>query len=156
MVRRGPQTQRAKRKLYMSAAVVSVHEKSAKRWMLWAGRLISLWPAFVIVLSATWKLTRNPGYVAEFGRIGWPESALTGLALLQLGCLALYLIPPTAVLGAVLLTGYLGGAIAAYVRMGEPYPVLVPLSTSLIAWAGIYLRDQRLRALLPLRRRLRP
>jgi DoxX-like family len=140
----------------MSAAVVSVHEKSAKRWMLWAGRLISLWPAFVIVLSATWKLTRNPGYVAEFGRIGWPESALTGLALLQLGCLALYLIPPTAVLGAVLLTGYLGGAIAAYVRMGEPYPVLVPLSTSLIAWAGIYLRDQRLRALLPLRRRLRP
>ena len=124
--------------------------------MLWAGRLISLWPAFDIVLSATWKLTRNPGYVAEFGRIGWPESALTGLALLQLGCLALYLIPPTAVLGAVLLTGYLGGAIAAYVRMGEPYPVLVPLSTSLIAWAGIYLRDQRLRALLPLRRRLRP
>jgi hypothetical protein len=66
----------------------------------------------------------------------------------------LYLIPPTAVLGAVLLTGYLGGAIAAYVRMGEPYPVLVPLSTSLIAWAGIYLRDGRLRALLPIRRRI--
>ena len=100
-----------------------------------------------------WKLTRNAGYVAEFGRIGWPDSALTGLALLQLGCLALYLIPPTAVLGAVLLTGYLGGAIASYVRIGEPYPVLVPLSTSLIAWAGIYLREDRLRALLPLRLR---
>ena len=137
----------------MSAAAVPVREKSGKRWMPWAGRLISLWPAFVIVLSATWKLTRNPGYVAEFARIGWPESALTGLALLQLSCLALYLIPPTAILGAVLLTGYLGGAIAAYVRMGEPYPVLVPLSTSLIAWAGIYLREKRLRALLPLRRR---
>ena len=78
----------------------------------------------------------------------------TGLALLQLGCLVLYLIPPTAVLGAILLTGYLGGAIASYVRIGEPYPVLVPLSTSLIAWAGIYLREQRLRALLPLRRRV--
>jgi hypothetical protein len=121
--------------------------------MLWVGRVLSLWPAFVIVLSATWKLTRTPGYVAEFGRIGWPESALTGLALLQLACLVLYLIPPTAVLGAVLLTGYLGGAIAAYVRMGEPSPVLVPLSTSLIAWAGIYLREERLRALLPLRSR---
>lgn len=137
----------------MNAAGIAVNEMSAKRWMLWAGRVLSLWPAFVIVLSATWKLTRNAGYVAEFGRIGWPVSALTGLALLQLGCLALYLIPPTAVLGAVLLTGYLGGAIASYVRIGEPYPVLVPLSTSLIAWAGIYLREERLRALLPFRRR---
>jgi hypothetical protein len=138
----------------MNAVGIPVQEKSVKLWMLWAGRVLSLWPAFVIVLSATWKLTRNPGYVAEFARIGWPESALTGLALLQLSCLVLYLIPPTAVLGAVLLTGYLGGAIAAYVRIGEPYPVLVPLSTSLIAWAGIYLREKRLRALLPLRRRV--
>lgn len=122
--------------------------------MLWTGRVLSLWPVFIVVSSATWKLTRNPWYVAEFARIGWPVSALTGLALLQLACLALYVIPPTAVLGAVLLTGYLGGAIATYVRMGEPYPVLVPLSTSLIAWAGIYLRDDRLRSLLPLRRRV--
>jgi len=138
----------------MHAAVVPAREKSGKSWILWAGWVLSLWPAFVIVSSATWKLTRSPFYVAEFGRIGWPVTALTGLALLQLGCLALYLIPPTAVLGAVLLTGYLGGAIASYVRMGEPYPVLVPLSTSLIAWAGIYLREQRLRALLPFRRRV--
>jgi hypothetical protein len=120
--------------------------------MVWTGRVLSLWPTFIVVLSATWKLTRNAWYVAEFTRIGWPESALPLLAFLQLGSLALYLIPPTAVLGAVLLTGYLGGAIATYVRMGEPYPVLVPLSTSLIAWAGIYLREERLRALLPVRR----
>ena len=138
----------------MNTAAVQVRETSGKRWMLWAGRVLSLWPAFVIVLSATWKLSRNAPYVAEFARIGWPESALTGLALLQLSSLALYLLPPTAVLGAVLLTGYLGGAIAAYVRIGEPYPVLVPLSTSLIAWAGIFLRDERLRALLPVRRRI--
>ena len=151
---RGPSPVAKRGEEYMNTVAVSVHEKSGKRWMLWAGRVISLWPAFVVVLSATWKLTRNPGDVAEFGRIGWPEGALTGLALLQLGCLALYLIPSTAVLGAVLLTGYLGGAIATYVRMAEPYPVLVPLSTSLIAWAGIYLREQRLRALLPLRRRV--
>jgi hypothetical protein len=138
----------------MSSIAVLVRETTPKRWMLWTGRVLTLWPVFVVVMSATWKLTRNPWYVAEFGRIGWPETALTGLALLQLACLVLYLIPPTAVLGAVLLTGYLGGAVATYVRMGEPYPVLVPLSTSMIAWAAIYLRDERLRALLPFRRRV--
>ena len=139
----------------MNAVDIQLREKSMQRWMLWAGWVLSLWPAVVVVASATWKLTRSPFYVAEFGRIGWPASALTGLALLQLCCLALYLMPPTAVLGAVLLTGYLGGAIASYVRIGDPSPVLVPLSTSVIAWAGIYLRDERLRALLPFRRAVR-
>jgi hypothetical protein len=136
----------------MSSIAVPVRETMGKPWVVWIGRVVSLWPVFVVLASATWKLTRNPWYVAEFGRIGWPVSALTGLALLQLGCIVLYLIPPTAVLGAVLLTGYLGGAIASYVRIGDYYPVLVPLSTSVIAWAGIFLRDGRLRALLPLRR----
>ena len=65
----------------------------------------------------------------------------------------LYLIPQTSVLATVLLTGYLGGAIGAYVRMGEPYPPLVPLTTCLLFWAGIYFREERLRALLPFRRR---
>jgi hypothetical protein len=138
----------------MSSSAVPVQETTQKPWMLWTGRVLSLWPVFVVGMSATWKLSRNPWYVAEFARIGWPDSALPLLAFLQLGCIVLYVIPPTAVLGAVLLTGYLGGAIATYVRMGEPYPVLVPLSTSLIAWAGIYLRDERLRSLLPLRRRV--
>ena len=136
----------------MNAVDIQPRKTSGKRSMVWTGRVLSLWPTFIVVLSATWKLTRNAWYVAEFTRIGWPESALPLLAFLQLASLALYLIPPTAVLGAVLLTGYLGGAIATYVRMGEPYPVLVPLSTSLIAWAGIYLREERLRALLPVRR----
>jgi len=138
----------------MDAAAVQARVSVGTRWMLWVGWILSLWPAFVIISSATWKLTRNAWYVREFSRIGWPEGALTGLALLQLGCLALFLIPRTSVLGAVLLTGYLGGAVASYVRMGEPYPVLVPLSTSMIAWAGIYLREERLRALLPIRRRV--
>lgn len=139
----------------MTTAAVPLPKTSGKRWMLWVGWVVSLWPVFVVCSSATWKLTRNAWYVAEFARIGWPGSALTLLACLQLGCIVLYLIPPTAVLGAVLLTGYLGGAIASYVRIGEPYPVLVPLSTSMIAWLGIYLRDERLRSLLPLRRRTR-
>ena len=135
----------------MTAGDVQVRETTATRWMVWAGRVISLWPVFVVLMSATWKLTRNPWYVGEFARIGWQESSLNLLAFLQLGCIALYLIPQTAILGAVLLTGYLGGAIATYTRIGELYPVLVPLSTSIIAWLGIYLRDARLRALLPFR-----
>jgi DoxX-like family len=138
----------------MNAVDDPVRGTTAKRWKFWAGRVLSLWPVYVVATSAHWKLSRNPFYVAEFARIGWPASDLTLLACLQLGCIILFLIPPTAVLGAVLLTGYLGGAIAAYTRMGEPYPVLVPLSTSVIAWAGIWLRDERLRALLPIRRGL--
>jgi len=136
----------------MNTVDVPVRQTKAKRWLLWAGWVVSLWPVFVVCSSATWKLTHNAWYVKEFARIGWPASALTLLACLQLGCIVLFLIPPTAVLGAVLLTGYLGGAVAAYTRMGEPYPVLVPLSTSIIAWLGIWLRDARLRALLPIRR----
>jgi hypothetical protein len=135
----------------MNVAAVEVPQARGKRWMLWAGWIISFWPVFVVLSSATWKLTRNPWYVAEFARIGWPQEALTLLACLQLGCILLYIIPWTSVLGAILLTGYLGGAIATYTRIGEPYPVLVPLSTSMIAWLGIYLRDERLRALVPLR-----
>ena len=137
----------------MNAAAVQARETRGRPWVFWISWVVSLWPAFVIISSATWKLTRNAWYVREFARIGWPESTLTLLAFLQLASLALYLIPRTSVLGAVLLTGYLGGAIASYTRMGEPYPVLVPLSTSLIAWLGIYLREERLRALLPIRRR---
>ena len=135
----------------MNAVDVQVSKKTGKNWLLWAGWIVSLWPAFVIISSATWKLTRNPWYVKEFARIGWPDSALSPLALLQLSFLALYLIPQTSILGAILLTGYLGGAIATYVRIGELYPVLVPLSTSMIAWAGIYLRERRLRAIVPVR-----
>ena len=136
----------------MSAADVPVRETKGKLWLYWVGWVVSVWPAFVVGTSAHWKLSHNPAYVREFARIGWPEHALTLLACLQLGSLILFLIPRTSVLGAVLLTGYLGGAVAAYTRMGQPYPVLVPLSTSMIAWLGIWLRDARLRALLPIRR----
>lgn len=135
----------------MSAVDVPVQKPKTKNWLFWAGWAVSLWPVFVVLTSARWKLTRSPFYVHEFARIGWPDSKLNLLAFLQLGAITLYLIPPTAVLGCVILTGYLGGAVAAYTRMGEPYPILVPLSTAIIAWFGIWLREERLRRLLPLR-----
>src|SRR3954451_8996960 len=120
-------------------------------WMVWAGRIISVLPVLVVLTSSRWKLTHAASYVAEFNRIGWPTERLELLALLQLTAIILYVIPRTALLGVVLLTGYLGGAIASYVRIGEFYPPLVPFSTAVLAWFGLFLRDERIRALLPFR-----
>ena len=136
----------------MSAADITAGDSKGNRWLFWSGWIVSLWPTFVVCTSAHWKLSHNPAYVREFIRIGWPESRLELLACLQLGAIILFLIPRTSVLGAVLLTGYLGGAIAAYTRIGQAYPVTVPLSTSMIAWLGIWLREARLRQILPWRR----
>lgn len=122
------------------------------RWMLWAGWVVSAAPVLIVLSSARWKLTSNPWYVQEWERIGWAPPALPFIAWLQLTAIVLYVIPHTAVLGAVLLTGYMGGAIASYVRIGELYPPVVPLTTALLAWLGLYLREERLRALLPFRR----
>jgi hypothetical protein len=124
------------------------------RWLLpWIGWLFSLGAVWILLMSARWKLTSTPFYVKEWGRIGWDPGMLPLIASIQLTCVVLYLIPRTAALGTVLLTGYLGGAISQYTRMQEPYPVLVPLTTCLFAWAGLYLREPRLWLLLPFRRR---
>src|SRR5262245_11325712 len=123
-----------------------------RRWLVWTGRIVSVMPVLIVLMSARWKLTSSPFYVQEWTRIGWKAPDLPFIASLQLGAMLLYVIPRTSVLGAVLLTGYLGGAIATYVRIGELYPPLVPLTTAMLAWLGIYLRDERLRALLPIRR----
>jgi len=125
-------------------------------WMVWAGWIVSAAPVLIVLTSSRWKLTRNPWYVGEWQRIGWQVAALPQIASLQLVAIALYVFPPTAILGAILLTGYLGGAIASYVRIGEWYPPLVPFGTAVLAWAGIFLREPRLRALLPVRRRTTP
>jgi hypothetical protein len=140
----------------MSAVTVETQEATqSSRWLVWAGRVVSVLPVLIVLMSSRWKLTSNPWYVREWGRIGWKTPDLPFIASLQLGAILLYVIPQTSVLGAVILTGYLGGAIASYVRIGELYPPLVPLTTAMLAWLGIYLRDERVRALLPLRRKMR-
>jgi len=137
----------------MNAVTVQTHEATWSRlWLVWAGRIISVAPVLIVLMSARWKLTANPWYVREWGRIGWRTPDLPFIASLQLGAILLYVIPRTSVLGAVILTGYMGGAIASYVRIGELYPPLVPLTTAMLAWLGIFLRDERLRDLLPFRR----
>ena len=121
-------------------------------WMLWAGRVVSVLPVLIVLMSARMKLTSDPWYVQEWGRIGWQVGALPLIASLQLAAITLYVIPQTSMLGAVLLTGYMGGAIASYMRIGEFSPPMVPLTTAMLAWLGLFLREARLRQLLPIRR----
>ena len=118
----------------------------APKWMFWVGWIITLLPTLALVISGVMKLTGPPEGSPD---IGWQESSLLGLAIVELGCLAIYLFPPTAILGAILLTGYLGGATATHVRIADPF--LPPIIVGVLVWLGLLLRDERLRALLPWR-----
>jgi len=137
----------------VSTAAVETGAVGRERdWMVWAGWLLSALAASIFLWSAYMKLTRQPGYVAEMERLGYSPDVLTALALLQSSCLALYLFPRTSTLGVVLLTGYLGGAIASYVRIGDAlFANTFQMSVALLLWGGLYLREHRLRSLLPVR-----
>jgi hypothetical protein len=124
---------------------------SLPTWRRWAGRVLSALPVLLLVLSASMKLSHPQMVVETFvGKLGYPASVLPALAALELLCTVVYVVPRTAVLGAVILTGYLGGAVATHVRVGEAF--VLPLLLGMLLWAGLYLRDERIRALLPLRK----
>jgi hypothetical protein len=115
----------------------------------WAGWVISGLIVLLFGASGIMKIVRPPGFEKGFTEIEWPPEYSLGLGIVELVCAIVYAIPQTAVLGAVLLTGYLGGAIATHVRLGQG---IVPhIVIGLAIWGGLYLRDTRLRALLPLR-----
>ena len=121
---------------------------------VWAGRIVSALPAMMLIFSGVLKLAKPAGarIVEEFGRLGYPENVILDIGSLEIACTVVYIIPRVSVLGAILLTGYLGGAVATHVRIGDPLPnVLGPIIFGALVWVGLYLRDQRLRALLPLR-----
>lgn len=121
-----------------------------KPWMVWTGRVLSALPVLMLLFSAALKISRPPQVMETFvGKFGFPENTLAPLALLEIACAVLYAIPNTSVLGAVLATGYLGGAVATHVRVGDPF--FGPLVLGVLVWAGLYLRDERLRALMPLK-----
>jgi DoxX-like family len=118
---------------------------------LWAGRIISGLIVLFMLFDATVKLLRLPAALEGTIRLGYPASVVVPIGVVGLACIVLYLIPRTAVLGAVLLTGYLGGATATQVRVQDPW-FIFPVFLGILAWAGLYLRDENLRALIPLKK----
>jgi len=120
---------------------------------LWAGRILSAIPVLFLLADGVMKLIK-PAFVVEATvRLGYRESVILCLGIVLLTCVALYVIPRTSVLGAILLTGYLGGAVATHLRVGDPLfsPVLFPSYLRVMLWGGLYPREERLRALNPLR-----
>ncbi len=116
---------------------------------LWTGRVLSALPVPLLLFSAYAKFTKPPEMTEGFTHLGWDLKLAFALGVVELVCTILYAIPQTAVLGAILLTGYMGGAIATHVRIGDPFYMQVGLGV--VIWLGLYLRDTRLRALIPLR-----
>jgi MFS family permease len=119
--------------------------------IVWVGWALSILAALLFLFSAFLKLKGGPELDQGMAHLGLPASMVLPLAILELTCLAIYLIPATSVLGAILLAGYIGGTIVTHWRAGDPFIVNIVLG--LVIWLGIYLREPRLKELIPLRRR---
>jgi hypothetical protein len=120
---------------------------------LWTGWVLSALPALFLLFDGAMKLVK-PAFVVEATvQLGYTESVIMPLGIVLLACTVLYLIPGTAALGAILLTGYLGGAVATHVRAGDgPFEILFPVVFGALLWGGLALREERLRCLVPWRR----
>ena len=128
--------------------------RAPSRRSRWTGRILSGVPVLFLVVDGAMKLV-HPAVVTEGSlRLGFPDQAAGPLGVILLACVALYLVPWTAVLGAVLLTGYLGGAVAVHVRVEDPLftHVLSPIYVAILLWGGLYARDPRVRAAVGPRR----
>ena len=114
------------------------------------GRVLSGVAVLFLLFDAIGKLLAPEAVVKATMELGWPASAILPLGIIQLLCLTAYLIPRTAILGAVLWTGYLGGAIATHMRLGQPLfsHTLFPIYVATLLWLGLWLRDRRLRAII--------
>ena len=120
------------------------------RARIWTARLLTLLVVAFLLMDATMKVMKAAPAVQGTAELGYPAGSIVGIGLLLLACTAVYAIPRTSIIGALLLTGYLGGAIASQVRVGNPpfSHVLFPVYIAAIIWGAIYLRDRRLQALL--------
>jgi len=121
---------------------------------LWIGRVLSALPALFLLFDGAMKIVK-PGFVVEATvRLGYAEREIVPLGVVVLVCTGLYLVPHTAVLGAILLTEYLGGAVATHVRAGDgSFEISFPVVFGALLWGGLVLRDERLRSLIPWRSR---
>jgi hypothetical protein len=128
-----------------------MHDGPVSSKRLWAGRILSAPPALLLLFSGTMKLLKLPAVMEGMMHYGYPVDQIVYIGILEVGCTIVYLIPRTAMLGAILMTGYLGGATATNVRVGDS-SFIGPVLAGVFVWAGLYLRDARLSAVLPVRR----
>jgi DoxX-like family len=120
--------------------------------MLWAGRIISALAVLFLLFDGVLKLLKTAEVVDVTVQLGYPESIIVNLGIVLITSTIIYVIPRTTFLGAILLTGYLGGAIATHVRTGGPlFSILFPVILGVFIWGGLYLRDKQLRTIIPLR-----
>ena len=118
---------------------------------LWIGRVMSALPVLLVLFGSVMKLMKTASVVEGFTRAGVPERLIIPVGIIELVCVIVYVIPQTAVLGAILMTGLLGGATITTLRIGDPtYPM--PVVLGMLAWGGLFLRDTRLRELIPIRK----
>ena len=117
--------------------------------IVWVGRVISVLVSLLFAMSAFMKLKGGAEVMQGMAHLGLPESLIMPLAILEISCVVIYLIPATSVLGAILLTGYIGGAICTDWRVGDPF--FIQIALGIFVWLGLYLRENRLKALIPLR-----
>lgn len=123
---------------------------SVSKKVLWTSWIVSAVPALMLLMSAVMKFANPAAVVEGFAKLGWPDSYAPGLGIVEVSCTLIYLVPRTSVLGAILLTGFLGGATATHVRIGDP-SFVGPFFLGVLVWLGLYLREGRLRPLIPLR-----
>ena len=123
---------------------------AASRKIVWVGRGISVLASLLFLMSAILKLKDGPEVIKGIAHLGLPESMVVPLSILEISCVVIYLIPATSVLGAILLTGYLGGAICTHWRVGDPFFFHIVLG--ILIWLGLYLRENRLKELIPVRK----
>ena len=128
----------------------TVQAAPVTREMLWTGITMSTLPVLMFLLSAVMKFTKPASLVEGFAHLGLPENLALGLGLLELACTVIYVIPQTSILGAILLTGYLGGATLTHLRVGDAF--FAPVIVGVFVWGGLFFREPRLRVLIPLRR----
>jgi hypothetical protein len=130
--------------------------EDVSKGMLWTGRIISGLTALFFVFDGVGHLMKPAPVVEAFARLGYPLSASVGIGVLALICTAIYVTPATSILGAILLTGYLGGAVSTHVRAGSsPFEIIFPAILGGLVWLGLLVRDPELLRLIPLRRQAR-
>lgn len=135
----------------MSSTTSTASAASVSTGAVWTGRVMSWLPALFLLLDAVMKLVRPEFVVKATVELGYPEGSIAGMGVALLVSTVLYLIPSSAVLGAILVTGYLGGAVATQVHAGHGADqIWMPVFVGVLIWGGLWLRDPRLRALTPL------